>query len=560
MARYVLGLNVGFHDASAALLRDGQLRHLVPEERVSRRKHAIGQPPTGAVAAVLAAEGIAAESLDEIAIGWDFTGTSFGKSWRLSPPGLRAALFPGRPDLTLPPVRWVPHHLAHAASAYFGEPAGDAAILVTDGAGEDQSTTLAHGHGGKIEVLRQWPVTQSLGFYYAAASKWAGLGEWGAGKLMGLAAYGRPRPGLPLRGVPGGYELDLRLAPVADDDPPGGMGPLIGAHPAFEEAARRAFGCCFPYAERQGEEAIAYADFASTIQTGLEDAVSMLAAEARRLTSASTLVLAGGVAMNCSMIGMLARTSPFDRVSVPPVPNDVGVALGAALIASAQEPAFSPTTIESAYWGRAIDEDRCLATVREAGLHLWTPPGDELARVTARLLAEGRIVAWARGRAEIGERALGSRSLLADPRDRRNVERLNLIKGREMWRPVAPSVLAEHLDKVMSTRTGPAARFMLAAGLVRDDVRTRIPAVTHVDGSARPQAVERHTNPGYYALIEHFRDLTGVPLVINTSLNLAGEPIVDSAQDAVSTFVRSPGIDYLVLGDHLVSRTDTADS
>ncbi|GAA3734250.1 carbamoyltransferase family protein [Salinactinospora qingdaonensis] len=560
MTRYVLGVNIGFHDSSAALLGDGALRWLVEQERVSRRKHALAQPPVEAVRACLDAEGIGPESLEAIAVGWDFSGTPLAGNRRFTDEGMRTLLFGTDAPETMPPIRWIPHHLAHAASTCYvnGEP--EAAVLVMDGAGETQSTSVGVARDGEIKLLREWPVSQSLGFFYTAASKWAGFGDWGTGKLMGLAAYGRPQGGMPVRRTGEGYEISVDGAPLSIEGPSGrraAMGPLMAYFPGFEAAVRPSFCGHFPYQERQGEEPIAYADFAASAQEALEEAVLGLVADLREQHDVPALAVAGGVAMNCTMIGRLVRESPFERVYVPPVPTDAGVSLGAALVVAREAGRFAPQPLDHAYWSTPIGADEAAAAASAEGLVVRRLDGDELARVTARSLADGKIVAWARGRGEVGQRALGTRSILADPRNRRNLERLNLIKGREMWRPVAPSVLGERIDDLMATPVGEPARFMLAAGTVRGELRRSVPAVTHVDGSARPQYVDRATNPGYWSMIEEFRHVAGVPLVVNTSLNLAGEPIVHSAADAVSTFVRGSDLDLLVLDDLVVARSET---
>jgi carbamoyltransferase len=270
---------------------------------------------------------------------------------------------------------------------------------------------------------------------------------------------------------------------------------------------------------------------------------------------AATLVLAGGVAMNCSMIGRLIRSGVFDHVYVPPVPTDAGVSLGGALVEAARHSLFTPTLMDHAYWGVDITAEQAAAAAGAAGLVFTRVSDDVLARTVAAAVAGGKVAGWARGRGEIGQRALGARSIVADPRDRRNLARLNLMKGREMWRPVAPSVLAERVGELMAAPPGHPGRFMLSAGAVRAEARTRIPATTHVDGSARPQLVERSANPVYWEMIDRFRRLTGIPAVVNTSFNLAGEPIVATAADAVSTFTRSE-LDLLVLGNLLVARNE----
>lgn len=560
---YIVGVNIGFHDSSACLLRNGELRMMVEQERVSRRKRALAQTPADAVAACLHAEGIGPDEVDVLAIGWDFRDTPMGRMKRFGDEALTRTLLPGRTRPT-PPVRWIPHHIAHAASAYYSSGLEEAAVLVVDGAGERTATTIATATRDGIDIVQEWPIAQSLGFLYAAATRWAGFGDWGAGKLMGLAAYGRPTNEQPVRVTDEGYELvvDGGRLEITDDDTRTVRGPMLSQFPDFEKAMLGCFAEMYPFAERadSGEDAIAYADFAAGIQHGLEQAMSRLSEVAAERTGMRSLVLAGGVAMNCSMIGSLIRAGRFTDIYVPPVPTDSGVGLGAALVVAAEQERFRPTMIDHPYWSSDIDQEEAETALAAAGLSGRVLIEDDLAAEVSGAIAAGRIVGWARGRAEIGERALGARSILADPRSRPTLKRLNILKGREMWRPVAPSVLAERIDEVMETPVGHPARFMLAAGRVRPSMRTVIPAVTHVDGTARPQFVDRRTNPGYWSMIENFRRLTGVPLVVNTSFNLAGEPIVRSAADAVSTFRRCPEMDVLVLGPMLVERPDEAES
>ncbi len=559
---YVLGLNIGPHDPSAALLRDGSLRWLVEQERVSRHRHAVMESPAGAARACLEAEGISLESVSVIALGWDLRRTLLGKSRLLAPNRIGRRLFPELPQSSIPPIRWVPHHLAHAASAYYSSGVDEAAILVFDAAGETQSTTIARGHGGTIEILREWPISQSLGLYYGLASEWAGLGlYWGAGKLMGLASYGRPQGGLAVRRLPGGYLVvdadGVPLRPPDDDRDSKRLRRLVEVPGFFRRAMEAQFAEHFPYAPRRDEDAIAFADFAASVQFALEQAALGLAEEARRRVDAANLILAGGIAMNCSMVGKLVRSGKFGRVYAPPVPTDAGASLGAALVVASEYQPFAPTVIDHAYWGPPIDSKAGAEAIGGSGLICQRLSDENLAERVARAVARGKLVGWARGRAEIGERALGARSILADPRNRRSLERLNLVKGREMWRPVAPSVLAEHIDDVMDGPVGDPARFMLSAGLVRPSLRRSVPAVTHVDGSTRPQLVERAANPTYWTMIQRFFEQTGIPAVINTSFNLAGEPIVHTAADAVSSFVRSD-LDFLVLDNLFVAKSEAA--
>lgn len=557
---YILGLNISPHDASAALLRDGALICLIEQERISRRKHAVFESPADAARACLAEAGITLDSVDTIAFGWNIADTPLSGSRRFTPDGVRRWLFPDRKvTSTMPALEWVPHHLAHAASCYYTCGEDDVAILVVDGAGETQATTLAHGSRGNIEILQEWPISQSLGFYYGLASQWAGLHlHFGPGKLMGLAGYGRPQAPIGLERRPDGYWITAADDSVSHHATGADRSKAIRLEipAAFERSVTTAFARHYPFVPRHGEDALSYADFAATVQHELEEAAFGLALHARKRIASSTLALAGGVAMNCSMVGKLIQSRIYDRIYVTPVATDAGVSLGAALVAAARHRPFAPTHIDHPYWQSAITARSAAAAVAPTGLHCRALPEPDLARCAAAAIADGRIVMWARGRAEIGQRALGARSVLADPRDRRTWERLNTIKGREMWRPLAPSVLAEHIREIFESPVDDPARFMLAAASIRPAMRRVIPAVTHVDGSARPQLVDRATNPLYWSLIEHFRQLTGIPTVVNTSFNLAVEPIVHTAEDAVATFVQS-GADLLVLDNLMIAKSES---
>ena len=567
-AHYVLGINVGFHDAAAALLGDGRIVNLVEQEKVSRRKHAVAQSPALAIKHCLGDAGVGLGDIAQIAIGWDIPATAMGRSRRFQPDRLAEMLFG---ELALDAevamaharrIEWVDHHMAHAASAYFSlgaEVLADGtptAILVIDGAGEHSSTTLAVGVGSEVRVLEQLPIDQSLGFYYSAATRWAGLGDFGEGKLMGLASYGRATRAPGLNALPAGYVIErsgqrLRTAPQE------GMPELMmNQFPAFEAAISQEFGAEYPYGKRSGEGVIAYANFAASVQHGLEAAVLGTARRLAALTRAKRLVIAGGVAMNCSMIGRLLRENLFERIYVPPVPTDVGVSLGAALWVARDKPGFSPVLVDHAAWSLPLQEDAEFARVLQ-GLQLAAVPLHAAAgpQVAARAIANGCVVGWAQGRAEIGERALGSRSIVADPRSRASLERLNRVKGREMWRPVAPSVQRERYREFFVHEAHDPMRFMLAADHVRAAVRSSVPAITHVDGTARPQVVDQRLLPAYWELIDRFREATGVGMVTNTSFNLADEPIVCTAADAARTLARSEGLDLVIAGGVALSKS-----
>jgi carbamoyltransferase len=547
---YVLGVNSGWHDSSAALLKDGQLLVMVEQDRVSRQKHAMGEEPTDSIAVCLREAGVSLDEVEAIAVGWDEPVCWAQRGEDLNLEQYRHRLVPVSriPHERTPPIHFVPHHAAHAASGLWTSGFDRAAILVMDGRGETQSTSLMAGSGaGGIELLGEWDISQSLGNYYGHAAEWAGFSFWsGPGKLMGLAPYGRPQQSTFLMPTPSGYHF------VGSSTSP----PDVSEQAKNQRALLKGFfGGLYPYAPGDPLDVMAYAGFAATIQAALEEAIFQLARVARESTQADSLVIAGGVGLNCTMNGRLARSGLFQDVYIPPVPYDSGVSLGAALVVDRDlcPDREAMPRLEHAYWGLRPNEADIELAVREAGLPAVRLSEGELVDRVADHLTEGRIVGWFQGRAEVGQRALGARSMLCDPRERHRLVRVNVVKGREVWRPLAPSVLEEHTGDLFAGGLPGLADFMLAAMPVRPEVRRTIPATVHVDGSARPQIVRRATNPRYWRLIDTFRQRTGVPAIMNTSLNLADEPIVHSPADAVASFCRSE-IDVLALEDYLIEK------
>jgi len=364
---------------------------------------------------------------------------------------------------------------------------------------------------------------------------------WGTGKLMGLAAYGNACQPIPLKAVADGYLITD--APPAKSSVPHHFVQL-------RSRLRNRFRTKnYPFGPGQPSDVMAYADFAASIQGGLESVLLALATLARRETGQDTLVLAGGVALNCTANGSLIRSHIFDDVWIPPFPHDAGVSLGAAFIAHLAANHSRPTLsrLRHAFWAPAIEISDREASEQLAGYETSRYNDAKLHEIVAQHLEEGRVVGWWQGRGEVGQRALGARSILCDPRKREMLVRANLVKGREVWRPLAPAVLAEHTHRLFDAPLTAASDFMLAAWPVREAAWSLIPAAVHVDGSARPQVVCQDQSR-YHGVINAFYDRTGVPAVINTSFNLAGEPIVLSACDAISTFLRSD-LDVLVVGD-----------
>jgi carbamoyltransferase len=538
----VLGINAVFHDPAAALVVNGQIVAAAEEERFTRRKH--GKPPVPfatwelperAAAWCLAQAGLAPEELDAVAYSYDPslappTGPDIAAGdWeglrtlyaRRAPLFLRAAL----PGLDPACVRFVPHHLAHAASAHLAAPYPDSSVLVLDGRGERASHVAGRARDGRMEVLAAQQLPHSLGLLYEEATAHLGFkrssDEY---KVMALAAYGQPS-----------FLRELREAVRTTGD--GGF--TVAPIELDTLVKRRRAG------EEWGQE---HADLAASLQTRLEEVLLELVRWLHGRTGDRVLTMAGGVALNCVANSRIAEEGPFEELWVQPAAGDAGTALGAALeVARAGGDRIEP--MSTAALGRGWSDDELEAWLTEA--RLPHERSADVAEAVAEALAGDGIVAWFQGRSEYGPRALGHRSLLANATKPGNVDRLNAVKGREQFRPVAPMVLAERAAEVFE---GPLpSPYMLFTHRVRPGWRERIPAALHVDGSARIQTVDRASEPLVARMLEAVERRTGVPVVINTSLNTAGRPMVDDPRDALECFGSAP-VDTLALGPFLVRR------
>ncbi|HEX7097280.1 MAG TPA: carbamoyltransferase C-terminal domain-containing protein [Acidimicrobiales bacterium] len=540
----ILGINAVFHDPAAALVVDGEIVAAAEEERFSRRKHgkepvpfSTWELPVAAARWCLASANLTPADLDAVAYsydpslappptgrditadGWEALRTRFVER---APQFLQSAL----PGLVPTRVHFVPHHLAHAASAATASPHDGAAFLVLDGRGERGSYLAGRETARGLEVLAHQALPHSLGLVYEELTAHLGYrrssDEY---KVMALASYGEPRHLARFRelirvGDDGGFRTDP--VPWTELAPPG-----------------------------HGDDTLdpRHADLAASVQRRLEEVVFQLACWLHRRTAADVLTLAGGVALNCVANSYLYEHGPFGDVWVQPAAGDAGTSLGAALAVARRfdEPTKPMTT---AALGRAFTDDQIEAALHAARIPHERPP--DLADAVAQALAEDRVVAWFQGRAEFGPRALGQRSLLAHPGRRENLERLNDIKGREQFRPLAPMVLLERAREIFSGGPIPSP-YMLFTHRVAPAWRDRIPAVVHVDGTARIQTVDATEQPLVHRCIRAFEHRTGLPVVINTSLNTAGRPMVDSPRDVLECFGSAP-IDVLAIGPFVVRR------
>jgi len=555
-----LGLNYSqMHDSSACIVRDGELLFAIAEERLSRTKHDARFPKL-AVQACLDFAKVKPEQVDEICLGWQPWGQVYRHDLRLYATGRWPLTYlnflnSSRHYLSMwhqrsganriaqmfgsikARYRFVDHHFAHAISAYSYSGFDDAAIVVMDGRGAWEATSIWHGNKGRIEhvLTINWP--DSLGLFYATFTEFLGFApnadEW---KVMGLAPYGKPgvdlRMFIDARDAP--YKVHTRRLVTSESGRFSGWPAALGK-------------------PREPESDIndLHKDIAFAVQDQCETAILSVVQMALQKTRSRNLCLAGGVALNSKANGKIAASGIIDGIFVQPAAADDGVALGAALAPFLDGGEHLPLkAMRHAYLGPCFDDTAIEATLKTYKIR--SSRLSDPAATAAEFLAAGKILGWYQGRMEFGPRALGSRSILADPRDpEMNIKVNNAVKFREWWRPFAPSLKKEAaLEYLESAYDSP---FMILTAQVRPEKRGVIPSVTHVDGSARPQTVEKEINPLYYRLIDEFAKRTGVPVVMNTSFNLRGEAIVHTPTDALRTFFSS-GMDALFLGSFLVEK------
>jgi carbamoyltransferase len=486
---------------------------------------------------------------------------------------LRAELSRFAPELRYEhPIEFAEHHLSHAASAFYPSPFTEAAVLTLDGVGEWATAAVGAGHGDGVELWRELDFPHSLGLLYSAFTSYLGFKvNSGEQKVMGLAPYGRPTYA---------QEILDRLIDVKAD----GSFRIEQSYFDYATGLRMTnsrFDELFGGPPRAANEALTtrHMDVAASIQAVTEEVVLRLTRALAEETGHRDLCLAGGVALNCVANGRVLRDGRFKRIWVQPAAGDAGGSVGAALLsyydnASADRTVVPRDGMQGSYLGPAYSNAEIESTLTAVGARFSRLPADEVIETTARALADGQSVAWFQGRMEFGPRSLGNRSILADPRSPTMQRTLNLqIKFRESFRPFAPSVLRESAAEWFDLNT--ESPYMLLTAGVKDErrrsltpseealtgidelqaVRSVIPAVTHVDYSARVQTVDRETNPRYHELITRFEQLTGCPILVNTSFNVRGEPIVCSPDDAFRCFMGTE-LDALVIGDLLLRKDD----
>lgn len=563
----ILGISAFYHDSAACLLRDGRVLAAAQEERFSRKKHDEGFPEL-AVEYCLKEGGISFKDLDYVA----FYDKPFVKFERLLTTYLATFPFGIRSYLKAMPVwlkdkLWVrthireklpgyegevlfgEHHQSHAASSFLMSPFEEAAICTADGVGEWTTTSLGRGEGTQFSLDKEIRFPHSLGLLYSALTYYLGFKVNSAEyKVMGLAPYGEPKYAQKMLDE----IIDLR------DDGSFHLNMKVFDFATGLRMTNKKFDKVFGAPPRGGDDAELtqfHKDMAASVQQVTEEAMLRIARTLHKETGSRNLCLAGGVALNCVANGRIIRETPFEDLYIQPAAGDAGGAIGAAayvwhsLLGNERNGGM-----ESVYLGPAYSDEAIEAYLKELGVPYKKYSTDEMVKETAKLIADQAVVGWMQGRMEFGPRALGGRSILADPRNHENWQRVNLkIKFRESFRPFAPVVLAEKADEWFELR-GKESPYMLLVAQVREDKRT-VPAVTHVDGSARIQTVTRVQHPEYYDLLKAFDELTGCPVLINTSFNVRGEPIVCSPQDSFRCFMRT-NMDALVMGSFILRKQE----
>ncbi len=544
---WTLGINtppLGWHDPSAALVDpEGKVVALVEEERLSRKKHGLNRYPIQAARECIRIAGISPHEIGVVAVGWDFP-----RHW---PRRDRGELNPGLPGrlwefddwktfvdecLELgyqqrqPDLIFVPHHVAHAYCAFYASAWESAAVLVIDGNGDDESASIfVANRDRRIRRLDRIPVTHSLGYMYDAMCSHIGFSFLEAGKAMGLAAYGREQPvRLPIfTHTQEGFSPPFSLPTNSEYDV------IVGAWRSYFEQNGFPKITVDPERLHVSEDAVG---LAWSAQAGLEEVVINLASKARLMTGETNLCLAGGVALNCSANGLIQ-----EPVFIPPVPHDAGIALGAAWYAVPPK----ANALLSPYLGTDISASETEYEIRKVSYpkEVFDP------KKAACLIAGGKIGGIVFGRAEAGPRALGHRSIIASPRSVRIRDQVNERKSREKWRPLSP-VSLEGFSNRYWEQSIHLHRYMIGASRVTEDCRRHAPAVVHVDGTARPFVISDKSEP-LHALLSELEAIGHPPILINTSLNNRGEPIVNCVSDALKC-AKSVGLDFLIIGDYLV--------
>lgn len=572
----ILGILYLDHDPAACLFRDGKIIAMAEEERFIRVKHADGYFPINAIRFCLKQGNVEMKGIDFIAIGWDVNAyvdripaffsrlreeykdiIDYGSvKWqekiieRFQPENYTALIIKelvknGFKKEDIPKIEYVDHHYSHAMTAYYCSGFEDAIVITVDGHGQENCTVLWKMQNGRFERIKEFNIPQSLGWYYAAFTKFLGFRVYdGEGKTMGLAPYGKPNKKYRqhidriLKLTEDGYEIDPTY--------------ICYGKKTHDKYYTDKFSDAFGDKPQNGNFTEDHKDIAFESQDKLEEAALNLVNFLIRKTNIKNLCMAGGVALNCKMNGYIWKNTDLDNIFIQPVSADDGTTFGAAMAVYLKH-GGNPKNFEKldhVYLGPEYTNEEIEEALKKFNLSYERVK--DIEKKAAALLADGRIIGWFHGRMEVGPRALGSRSILADPRKEEMKDLLNnRVKFREPWRPFCPSLLYEKADDyLIKPHESP---FMILTFHIKEDKKGKVPAIVHVDGTARPQLVKKEINTRYWKLIKEFGNLTGESIILNTSFNIKGEPIVCTPEDAINCFLNT-GIEALAIGDFLVRK------
>ncbi|MCD4695920.1 MAG: hypothetical protein K8S16_06725 [Bacteroidales bacterium] len=568
----ILNLN---QDPASSLMIDGNLVALVEEERFIRKKHAKDHFPENAIKYCLTENKLELTDIDYITIGWNIFAynsrvkNTFEQNTKLYHKDSKSLdweskqLIKYNPDNfiknleeeliscgfnknDIPPFKFYDHHYSHALTAYIPSKFNEAIIITIDGHGEENSSVIWEARNNTIKKIKEINIPHSLGWFYGAATRFCGFTpNNGEGKTMGLAPYGKPNAPLKEKmkkvlSIEGcGYEINPNY--------------LFYGERNYSNEFTDSFVSLFGKPRINNDDIFQgnYTDFAFEAQASLEKIVSHLIIESIKKTGIKNICLAGGVALNCKMNGVIASLDEVDNIYVQPISNDVGTTFGSSLALYLEKGyPISRDVMKHVYWGPEFHDKEIEIALQNKNLTYEYFYNIE--EKTASLLEQGKVIGWFQGKMETGPRALGNRSILGDPRKKNMKDKINnKVKFREPWRPFCPSILEEYQDDYIENSF--YHPYMIIAFQVKQEKIKEIPSVVHVDNTARIQSVSKKTNPKYWKLLNEFRKLTNVPVLLNTSFNIKGEPIVCTPDDALNTFQKT-GMDYLVLGNYLISK------
>ncbi|MBI2630578.1 carbamoyl transferase [Candidatus Pacearchaeota archaeon] len=548
-------LDVG-HDASVALVIDGELKFAIEEERLTRKKRAYDLLPLLSIKACLDSQSLELDDIDYVVFSWDWVkvGPSKYAAYSVKTEEILSKFFPKKyfDYKKIPQIRYVEHHLAHAASTFRCSGFEKAAILVVDGQGEYCSSSIWVGDGNKIKKIWSNSIEESIGYFYSSIERYIGMRNGDEGKLMGLAPYGEPNEEIikklesikfalneeELKNRSGQQKAVVTLLLKNFDEL---FGSKDNTNTLFNKMTGQ-FSKIVNFSEYQKS-------IASSAQKIIEKRILELVEKAVQLTGCDRLCLSGGVALNCIANQRILESGRVKEIYVQPASNDAGSSIGAALEFCAEKGGKNKFRLDNVYLGPEFTNEEIENELRKFKI-VYTKEKD-ICLKCARLVSEGKIIGWFQGKMEFGPRALGNRSVISDPTKKDMWAKVNKVKERELWRPFAPSILNEKKKEFFELND--SFDFMIVGSNVVNSKIGVIPAVVHVDGTARPHAVKEEVNSRFYNLIKNFEKITGVPVVMNTSFNGKGEPIVCTPRDAIKAFYSS-GLDYLALGDFLIKK------